>query len=327
MIDRRAFLGGAAASLGVLPAAFAQPQSMPVVGFLSALAAAPSAYLVAAFRKGLQNQGFIDGQNIRMELRWAENDYNRLEALATDLVQRRVNVIAATGGIPAAQAAQKATATIPIVFTIGDDPVFHKLVASLNNPGNNITGVYLQATTLDSKRLDYIKQLIPNAKRVAILLDPGNPQSTRQVPQAEADARAAGLDLLILRAVEDADFEAAFQTVAQQRVDALMVGASGVFTSRRAMIVGLAAKYAVPTIYQRREFVDAGGLISYGDDLPGGYTKAGEIAGQILKGAKPAVIPVDLLNRFELVINRKTADALGIKIPINLETLADDIVI
>jgi putative ABC transport system substrate-binding protein len=322
--DFIALIGGAAATWPL--AARAQQPAMPVIGFLSARSPIESRSLVVGFRNGLKELGYVEGQNVHIAFRWAEGQYDQLPALAAELVQNQVVVIAATGGVPSALAAKAATTTIPIVFTIGDDPLLYGLVASFNRPGGNVTGVALLAVTLDTKRLQLVHELVPKATRIAFLVNPGNPQSETQLKSMEAAAHAVGLQMNIVKATSEKDIDIAFETLVQQPVDALLVGADGVFASRRKQIVDLAARHAVPTVYQYREFAEAGGLITYGPNLADGYHQAGVYVGRILKGEKPATLPVLQPARFELVINLKTAKALGLDVPPMLLARADEVI-
>jgi putative ABC transport system substrate-binding protein len=281
---------------------------------------------VTAFQQGLRETGFIEGQNVRLEFRWAEHRYDQLPGMASDLFRRGVAVIAATGGIPSAQAAKAATVSIPVVFTIGDDPVRHGLTRSFNDPGGNVTGVTLLAVALDPKRLELVRELVPAASMVGMIINPGNPQSENQSREMLSPAQAMGLRLQIVRASTDSEIEAAFSALRERRADAALVGADGVFTSRRYQFVALAEHHAVPTIYQRREFVEVGGLVSYGESLADAYRQAGVYAGRILKGERPSNLPVQQPTKFELVLNLKTAKALGLAIPPTLLARADEVI-
>ena len=325
MISRRA----AIAAIG--GAAFAWPlrgraQQMPVIGFLSSGSPAPDAYLVSAFRRGLTESGYAEGRNVAIEYRWAEGQYERLPALTAELVRRPVSLIAAVGGNASAQAARTATATIPIVVTVASDPVTLGLVASLSRPGGNVTGVSLLIEALEAKKLELLRELVPGARVIAMLANLNNPTADFQLKEALAAARAMGWQLRVLNAISDGDFDAAFESLKQQRADALVVGSDAFFLSRREKIVALAARAAVPTVYELGEFATVGGLISYGPSFADAYRQAGSYAALILKGAKPANLPVLQPTRFELVINLKTAKTLGLTIPPGLLARADEVI-
>ncbi len=323
---RRAFitlLGGAAALAPL--AAHAQP-SMPVVGFLNTASPAPFAHLVAAFRKGLGEAGFVEGRNVAIEYRWAEGDYDRLPALAGELVRRPVSVLLATGGDPAIRAARAATTTIPIVFAIGSDPVTLGYVASLSRPGGNVTGVMQLTSMLGAKRIGLLRALVPSAQTIAVLSNPNFPVSNLQLKDAQEAAAQIGVRLLVLDASTESEFEPAFAKLVAGRADALMVGADPFFNSRRNQIVALAARHKVPAVYEFREFAAAGGLMSYGTSLSDSYVQVGNYAGRILKGAKPADLPVFQTTRFEFVINLKAAKELGIEMPPGLSAQADEVI-
>jgi len=318
-----AYIGGAAA----WPlAARAQQPGMPVVGFLNPGLPEPSSFLVVAFREGLEKEGYVEGQNVTVEYRWASGHYNELQTLASDLVRRHVVVIAATGGSISAQATKAATATIPIVFNVGEDPIKLGLVASFNRPGGNITGVNTLSPALESKRLGLLRELVPQAAIVAVLLNPSNPDADLQRRDIQAAASAIGQDLRTFDVGNESDIETAFAALVRQRADALLVGSDVFLTNRREQIVALAARYAVSTIYSFRSFAESGGLMSYSTNLVEVYRQVGFYVGRILKGEKPANLPIVQPTKFELVINLKTAKAMNVKISDNLLSLADEVI-
>jgi putative tryptophan/tyrosine transport system substrate-binding protein len=318
-------LGGAAATSPL--AARAQQPAMPVVGLLNGgVAADTAAGNAAAFRKGLGEAGYLEGRNVTIEERWAEGQYDRLPALAADLVRRRVAVIAAPGGLPQALAAKAATQTIPIVFSIGGDPVAIGLVASLNRPGGNLTGVIQLNVDVTGKRLQLLHEMLPTATSIAFLVNPTSRQTDAETSEAQNAARIIGMHLVILNASNPSDIEATFATVVQERVNALLVCSDQLFTGRREQLVALAARYGVPTIYQFRVFAEAGGLMSYGTDLLEVYRLLGNYSGRILKGERPADLPVQRATTFELVINLKTAKTLGLIIPPSVLAVADEVI-
>ena len=324
-MKRRKFislLGGAA---GWPLAAHAQQPALPVIGFLG-VRSPDDTLTLAAFRRRLSEGGFVEGQNVTIEYRWAIGQYDRLPAQAAELVQKPVAVLVSAGGEPAALAAKAATSTIPIVFTIGDDPVTLGLVASFNRPGGNLTGINIFTTTLEAKRLGLLHELVPQAAAIGVLLNANFPAAERQLRDVQGAARAIGLQIHALRANIDREIEVAFETVASQRIAALAVAASPFFTTRRDKIVALAARHAVPTMYTAREYAVDGGLMSYGIDVPDVYRQIGLYAARILKGAKPADLPVLQPTKFETVINLKTAKALRLTIPDKLLALADEVI-
>jgi putative tryptophan/tyrosine transport system substrate-binding protein len=317
-----ALLGGAAA----WPlAARAQQRAMPVIGYISSLTQADSVHFDAAFRRGLSEMGYVEAQNVSIEYRWITDRYDTLPAMAIDLVQRQVTMICALGP-PAVLAAKAATATIPIVFVAGADPIKFGFVASFNRPGGNITGIWVVLAALAEKRLQLVHDLLPKAELIALLVNPTSPVAEPQTRDAQVAARALGLRLSVLSAVTDSDFDQVFATLIQQRADALFVSADPFFASRREHLVALAARQAIPTIYEIREFVEAGGLMSYGTVLREGYYKGGIYAGRILKGVNPADLPVEQVNKLELVINLKTARTLGLTVPPSLLATADEVI-
>ncbi len=315
-------LGGAAAAWPLTGRA--QQKAMPVIGYLSSTSPGSSAPFLAAFHEGLGEAGYIEGQNVAIEYRWAEGRYDRLPALAADLVGRKVNVIAATGD-PAALAAKSTTSTIPIAFVVGN-PDGTGLVASLARPDANLTGVSLYTADLTSKRFELLAELVPQAGTIAVLVNSSHPsieQITRDVQEA---AGRKGVQLHILKAGSEAEIDAAFASRARLEAGALLIASDPFFFSQRAQFVALAARHAVPAIYQRREFVAEGGLISYGSNLASGYRQLGVYTGRILKGAKPADLPVQQPTRFELVVNLTTAKALGLTLPQSLLMRADEVI-
>jgi ABC-type uncharacterized transport system substrate-binding protein len=318
-------LGGAAATWPL--AARAQQQAaMPVVGFLSGRSPGEAAFALGAFGKGLGEIGYFEGNNVTIEYRWAEGRYDRLPALAAELVGRQVAVIAATGGEASGLAAKAATATIPIVFTMGGDPVELGLVASLNKPGGNVTGVTFIVGDIATKRLGLLRQLLPNATTITMLINPNYPATSAEVRDVQAAARSLGLQINLLNASTSREIDAALATFVSKRPDALFVGGDPFLLGQRDQIVSLAARHAVPTTYPQREYVDAGGLMSYGTSVPNGYRQAGVYTGRILRGAKPSELPVLQPTKLELAINLKTAKALGLDISPNLLAIADVVI-
>jgi ABC-type uncharacterized transport system substrate-binding protein len=286
---------------------------------------ATSPLSVAALRQGLSDAGYVDGQNVAIEYRWAENRYDRLPLLAADLVVRKVDVIAALGNAPTL-AAKNTTSKIPIAFAIGTDPVELGLVASLARPGGNLTGVSFLVVELTGKRLDLISELVPQAKVIALLMNPNNEGTERQTRDAQEAARGRGRQLHILRASSEKQIDTAFASLVTSPADAILVGADALFVNRREQLVALASHHAVPVIYQWREFIDSGGLISYGPSGTAITRQVGVYAGKILKGAKPADLPVQQPTRLELVINLKTAKVLGLSVPPSILARADEVI-
>jgi len=319
-----AALGGAAA----WPlAARAQQAAMPVIGFLSGRSPYESRTVVGPFGQGLAETGYFESKNVIIEYRWAEGRYDRLPGLAAELVSRHVAVIAAVGGPNSGQAAKAATTTIPIVFISGTDPVKEGLVASLNKPGGNATGVSPLLPAMEAKRLGLLREIIPNAALVAVLLNPASQDNfSRQLNDVQGAARDVGQQLLVLQASSEEEIEAAFATAAERRANGVLVAADPFMLSRRDRLVALAARYAIPAIYEVREYATAGGLMSYGISLANAYKQAGAYVGRILNGEKPSDLPVLQPTKFNFVINIKTAKALGLTIPDNLLTLADEVI-
>jgi putative tryptophan/tyrosine transport system substrate-binding protein len=320
------FAGAAAVALVRQRTARAQQPALPVIGFLHSSSPEPMNNFVAAFRKGLSEAGFVEGQNVAIEFRWAAGQVDRLPELAADLVRRGVTVIATPGSTPAAIAAKAATTTIPVVFAIGANPVALGLVASFNNPGGNVTGVSFQNTELQAKALELLRELAPRAVRIVALVNPQSAFTEAVVKNLQAGAASLGVPIEILNASTEGEIETAFATISQRPGSALLVGPDPFFTFRRAQIIALATRQALPTMYALREFAEAGGLIAYGPNLTSAYREAGTYTGRVLKGEKPANIPVEQPTKFEMVINLKTAKVLGLAIPDKLLALADEVI-
>jgi putative tryptophan/tyrosine transport system substrate-binding protein len=317
-------LGGAAVAWPL--AAHAQQRPTPVIGFLSARSPAEAASVLAAFRQGLGETGYFEGKNVAIEYRWAEGQYNRLPALAAELVSHQVTVIAATGGEPSALAAKAATATIPIIFTLGGDPVAAGLVASLNRPGGNLTGMTIMALQMGPKRLELLRQLLPNATAMAMLINPALPTSSAEARELQDAARSLGLQMNVQNASTESQIDTAFTTIVEQRASVLIVATDPFLLGQRDQLVRLAARHAIPTMYFLSEFVEAGGLMSYGPNIANEYRQAGVYTGRVLKGEKPADLPVIQPTKFDLVINLKTTKALGLTMPQNLLMAADEVI-
>jgi ABC-type uncharacterized transport system substrate-binding protein len=305
------------------PAARAQPP-LPVIGFLNGQSARSFAHLVAAFRHGLNQTGYVEGRNVTVEYRWAEGRVDRLPTLANDLVRRRVDVIVATGG--AHRVAKAATATIPIVCTMGSDPVQTGLVASISRPGGNLTGAMIFSHELEAKRMEIVRDLVPKAKLIGVLLDPTFPSVQTQLQQVHQAARVMGRQIRIMHANTEREIEMTFTTLVNEGAGAVVVTANPFFNSKRAQIVALAAYHRIPALFEYREAPLAGGLVSYGPSIPAIYRQVGLYAGRILKGEKPADLPVVRPAKFELVINLKTAKSLGLTVPPMLLARADDVI-
>jgi putative ABC transport system substrate-binding protein len=323
-MNRRELMLLLAGAMTAARALRAQQKALPVIGYLHYGSPGPFAPFIAAFHQGLSETGYVEGQNVAIEYRWAEGRYNQLPALAADLVGRKVDVIAAFGP-PSARAAKSATSTIPIVFGSGD-PVGEGLVASLARPGGNLTGVSLLTVELMAKRLELLSELVARAGVIALLVNPNSPNTEPMIRDVQEAARAKGVQLLVLKAGAEGEIDAAFATLVQLQAGGLVVGTDPFFNTRREQFVALAASYAVPAIYEWREFAAAGGLISYGSSLTSVYRQIGIYTGKILKGAKPADLPVEQPTRFELVVNLKTAKALGVTVPPSILARADEVI-
>jgi putative tryptophan/tyrosine transport system substrate-binding protein len=324
---RRNFIAGLGGAVVAWPLALrAQQQAIPVVGFLGAPSSTPYARYVAALAQGLREAGYVEGQNAAFEFRWADGQYDRLPALAADLVNRRVAVILPIGGAPATVAAKAATSTTPIIFSMTADPVELGIVRSLNRPGGNLTGVGLLGIELEAKRLELLRELVPTAALIGMLVNTRNVQAEPQVREVQAAARAIDRQVLILSASTEHELETAFARFVRERVGALLVGADTFFTSEPALLATLAERHAIPAIYGWRQHVEAGGLMSYGANLIDSYRQQGVYAGRVLKGEKPAGLPVQQSAKFEMVLNLKTARALGLDIPTSILLRADEVI-
>jgi putative tryptophan/tyrosine transport system substrate-binding protein len=329
---RRDFIKVTAVSVAAWPLAVrAQQAAMPVIGFVRITTPEDSAHLVAAFRQGLGESGFVEGRNVTIEYRYALNQVDRLPALMAELVGRGVAVLAATGGTISARAAKAATTTVPIVFTTGDDPVRVGLVASLNRPGGNATGVNATGVSvftarLGSKRLGLLHEMVPSASPIAILVNPTNPDTEDEANDIQEAAQGLGVQVFVVRASKADDLDGAFTTLVQHQARAVIVGSDTFFTSQRSQISLLAARQSLPTMWVTRIEAEAGGLMCYGANIPNVYRQAGVYAGQILKGAKPANLPVQLPTAFDLIINLQTAKALGLQVPPTLLARADEVI-
>jgi putative ABC transport system substrate-binding protein len=306
-------------------AARAQQPGMPVIGFLVAGSSAANRQQVAAFREGLKDAGYVDGQSVTIEYRFLEGQFDRFPALISELVRRPVSALAVTS-VAGARAAKQATATIPVVFSVGEDPVVAGIVESLNRPGGNLTGVYQFTTGLEAKRLGLLHEMVPRAATIAVLVHPNFSSAEAQLRDVQEAAPRLGVRLVVVRANAESDFDTAFATLVRERAQALLVCASPFFNARRQQLVVLAARHALPAIYEWRDFAEAGGLMSYGTVLADAYRQAGVYTGRVLKGARPADLPVVQVARFEFVINLSTAKALGIEVPPTLSARADEVI-
>lgn len=325
-MNRRDFLGGVGSAALLPPSSRAQQSAMPVVGGLAAPAEATYTHHVVAIRQGLNETGFVEGQNVRLEFRWAEGQYDRLGALAADLINRKVDVLITLGGTPPILAAKTLTSSIPIVFHLGADPVRLGLVASLNRPGGNITGATLMTNSLEPKRLELLHKMAPKAQTVAVLVNPANAQNQVQLGQLREAARATRLNVVSLNASSRPELESSFARMAEHKAAALTVLSDVFFTTNSSLIATLSDRHRIPTIAHSREFAVAGGLMSYGTNLTEAYRWTGVYAGRILKGEKPAELPVIEPTRFDFVINLKAAKSLGLTVPPILLATADEII-
>ena len=323
---RRTFLGLGGTAVAWPLVARAQQPPRPVVGFLTSLGPNDRTNLVDAFRRGLSETGFIEGRNVAIEYRFADNRHDQLPALAADLVARKVSVIAAVGGGNSVLAAKAATATIPIVFTTGDDPIRANFVTSINRPGGNITGVSFFSSALSGKRLELLREMLPRVSAVAVIANPQNPEATPSLKSTQDAAQALGVRLIVIEATTDRAIDEAFAKLRQARPDALVVLGDPFLTGRHRQIIALAAQDAIPAIYANREFVDAGGLASYGNDVTDGYRRNGVYTGRILNGALPAELPVDQATKFDFILNARTARTLGLNMPLSTVARADDVI-
>ncbi len=327
-MQRREFITLLGCSATAWPQAVqAQQSAMPVIGFLDSRSPDALMNRLRGFRQGLKDAGYVEGENVAIEYRWAENEFDRLPVLAADLVRRRVAVLATSGGIPVAFAAKAATTTIPIVFTVGEDPVKLGLVASLGQPGGNLTGINFLAGELATKRLELLRALVPGATRVAVLVNPAHATNTETtLRDVEPAAHAMGLQIQVLNASTSREIDAAFRTIVRERPDPLFVGNDAFFNARRVQLVLLAGRHGVPAMYSDREYAEAGGLMTYGSNIVDVYRQVGDYAGRILKGAKPADLPVVQSSKFELVVNHQTARMLGLNVPDKLLVAADEVI-
>ena len=326
-IGRREFvtlLGGAATTWSL--AAAAQQSVMPVIGFLNSASEKPWRHFVAAFQAGLKDKGYVDGQNVVTEFRWAEGRYDRLPGMAADLARQKVAVLISTGGEATIRAAMKSTTTIPIVFTLGGDPVELGFVASLSRPGGNVTGINLFTAEIDTKRLGLLRDMVPSASLIAALVNPSNPPVERQKKNIQTGARAVGLQVRFLHASTRSELDAVFASLPELHAEAILVAADPFFNSQREDMVALAASQHMPAIYEQREYAAAGGLMSYGANFTEAYRQAGVYAGRILNGEQTANLPVMQSTKFELVINLKAAKALGLDVPPGLSSQADEVI-
>lgn len=322
---RREFIKLIGNSALVWPLAARAQTAAPVVGFINSGSSQPQALAVAAYRRGLEETGFIDGKNVLIESRWADGEYDRLPGLIADSIKRNVAVIMA-GGPPAAQAARKATSTIPVVFTTGDDPVQAGLVDSINRPAGNLTGVHIFFSELEAKKLGLLLEIVPQATMIAALVNPGYRRADGQAKELTAAAQKFGQQIQIVRAGSEGEIRTAFATMKESKIGGLIVAADPFFNAKRDQIVSLAAQYVIPGVYEQRAFAVAGGLMSYGTNIADGYRQAGIYTGRILKGEKIINLPVLQSTKFEFVINLKVAKSLGITVPTNLLSIADDVI-
>jgi putative tryptophan/tyrosine transport system substrate-binding protein len=324
---RREFLIGLGGTAALRSSdVIAQVSSVPVIGFLNSASPGPFAVFVQAFREGLNEVGFVEGKNVVIESRWAEGRYERLPELAASLIDRHVTLIVATGGMMSARAAKGATATLPVLFLIGMDPVKTGLVASMNRPGGNVTGITMQTTPILDKRLQLLIELVPKAVTIALLVNPNTVDVQVEMDDIERVTTGRGLQFVVLRAASESDFQSAFESAAVMRASGLLVSADPFFTNRRGQLIKLAAQYSLPAAYSWREYVDSGGLMSYGPDIASAYRQIGRHAGRILNGIKPSEMPVELPTKYEFVVNLRTAKTLGIDVAPNTLAIVDSVV-